>query len=131
MDITVVFSGNKKIDAQVEGFTIQTDQPVAGGGDGSAPSPYQVFLASLAACAGIYVVGFLQNRDLPLEGVRLVQHHFYDPTTRRLTKIEHEIFLPPSFPEKYREALARVVGMCAVKKTIMDPPEIEVKITPA
>lgn len=123
MSMTVSFPGNKRVDVAVGGFIIQTDQPVAGGGEGSAPDPFTTFLASIAACAGIYVLGFCQARQISTEGLRLVQHHERDPQTRRLTRVRLEIEAPPGFPPQYLPALRNSAGHCAVKRAMLDPPE--------
>ena len=77
--IEVSFPGGKRVDARVGGFTMATDQPTELGGDGSAPAPFDLFLASIATCAGIYVLGFCQARGLATDGLALVQHHEVDP----------------------------------------------------
>jgi ribosomal protein S12 methylthiotransferase accessory factor len=109
MEIKITFPGGKKVDAEVADMTVRTDQPVKYGGDGTAPSPFEHFLASIGTCAGIFVLGFCQKRDIP-----------------KLGKIVININLPAGFPEKYRDAVVRVADQCAVKKTIMEPPEFEV-----
>jgi ribosomal protein S12 methylthiotransferase accessory factor len=127
LEIQVTHGGGKKIDAQVSGFTIHTDQSPKGGGEGSAPEPFVLFLSSLATCAGIYVVGFCQARNIPTEGIRLVQDHDFDPKTGKLAKISLRVELPPDFPEKYRDAVARAAASCTVKKTLETPPEMVVE----
>lgn len=122
MDIHVVFPGGKRVDAVVGTHVIRTDQPVAQGGQDSAPAPYDLFLASLATCAGIYVVGFCQARGIPTDGIELVQHA--EPDTIRL-----ELRLPPEFPARYRDAVARAAEGCKVKKTLAHPPTITVTTT--
>jgi ribosomal protein S12 methylthiotransferase accessory factor len=129
MDIHVSFPGQKRIDAQVGSFTVHTDQPVSGGGEGSAPEPFALFLASLATCAGIYVVGFCQARGIPTERIRLVQRSENDPKTGRLLKVTIEVQVPPEFPERYRDAVARAAAACKVKKTLAAPPDFEVATT--
>ena len=129
MEMTITFPGGKRVDAQVGPHTIRTDQSREGGGEGSAPEPFVTFLASLGTCAGIYVLGFCQARNLPTEGIRLVQKHEFNPVTHRLEKIRIEVQVPPSFPEKYRPAVQRAADLCAVKKTILAPPEFEVVTT--
>jgi putative redox protein len=126
MDINVTFPGGKKVDANVNGFTIKTDQSPAGGGEGSAPEPFLLFLASLSTCAGIYVLGFCQSRGIDSEGISLTQHHIAGPEGG-IGKIEISINVPASFPEKYHSALVRVASQCAVKKILQNPPEIETK----
>ena len=122
MDIEVIFPGGKRVDAFVGTHVIHTDQPVAQGGEDSAPAPFDLFLASLATCAGIYVVGFCQARGIPTEDIRLVQH--VDPDAIRL-----EVQLPASFPERYRDAVARAAEGCKVKKLLAHPPAITVTAT--
>lgn len=126
MEITVTFTGNKKTSAQVGQHTVLTDQSVTSGGDGSSPAPFSLFLASLASCAGIYVVYFCEKRDIPLDTIKVIQRDERDPATHKVTKITLEIVLPADFPEKYKKALLHTVDLCAVKKTMLDPPEFEV-----
>ncbi|MBI5645417.1 MAG: OsmC family protein [Ignavibacteriae bacterium] len=126
MDMKIVFPGNKKVHALYNGFEISTDQPMAGGGDGSAPTPFDTFLASLGTCAGIYVLGFCQQRGLSTEGIELTQRMHFDPLKRMIGRIDIEISVPPDFPEKYRDALVNAASLCAVKKHMQDPPEFEI-----
>lgn len=126
MDIEVTFPGGKRVDARVGAFTVQTDQPVGGGGEGSAPAPFDVFLASIATCAGIYVLGFCQARGLPTDGVRLRQRMTVDEATHLPTDIAIDIELPAGFPEKYRPAIVRAAEGCKVKKTIAAQPTFTV-----
>ncbi|MDF1561578.1 MAG: OsmC family protein [Deltaproteobacteria bacterium] len=122
----VSFPGGKRVDAHFDGFTIQTDQSVAGGGEASAPEPFATFLASLATCAGIYVLGFCQARELPTEGISLTQTTERDPETKLLSRVKIDIHVPPGFPEQYHTALQRVANKCLVKRTILEPPEFEI-----
>ena len=123
----VTFPGGKKVDASYNGFTIATDQAVDSGGDGAAPEPFDYFLSSIATCAGIYVLGFCQRRNIPNEGVRLVQCWERDEKSRRITTIRIAIEVPPGFPEKYHKALIRAAAQCSVKKTMEDPPDFIVE----
>lgn len=129
MDMTITFPGGKRVDAHLMGHTIHTDQARESGGDGSAPEPYVTFLAALGTCAGIYVLGFCQARNLPTEGISLVQHHDFNPVTHRLEHVTIEVRVPSSFPEKYRKAVQRAADMCAVKRTILEPPTFDVVTT--
>jgi ribosomal protein S12 methylthiotransferase accessory factor len=126
MDIEITFPGGKRVDAQVGGFTVATDQPVTSGGGGSAPAPFDLFLASLATCAGIYVVGFCQTRGIPTDHLRILQRSESDPTTGRLLRVTLEVRVPPDFPAQYRDAVARAAASCKVKKTLANPPAFEV-----
>jgi putative redox protein len=126
MEIKITFPGGEKVNAEIGGHIIATDQPGADGEEGSAPSPFDYFLASLGTCAGIYVLSFCQHRQIATEGLALTQHMEFatDPDgKRRLARVAIEIDLPPGFPEKYRNAIVKAAELCTVKKVIMDPPE--------
>ncbi len=126
MSIKIVLSGNKRVDAIMpSGFIIRTDQPVKEGGDGTAPAPFELFLASIGTCAGIYIVGFCESRNIPYEGIEIEQKLIYDPIQKKISKIVLEIVVPRDFPEKYHGALLNAVNLCAVKKTIENKPEFE------
>ncbi len=125
--MSVTFPGGKRVDASYDGFEIATDQAVDAGGDGSAPEPFDYFLASIATCAGIYVLGFCQKRNIPYAGVRLVQSWERDEKSRRITTVRINIEVPPGFPEKYHKALIRAANQCSVKKTMENPPNFVVK----
>jgi putative redox protein len=127
MDMTIDFPGGARVDAHFKSYTVHTDQPVQAGGDASAPTPFEIFLAALGTCAGIYVLGFCRQRNLPTEGIRLVQSVRMNPATSLAEKISLDIQLPPDFPEKYREAVIRTAEQCKVKKHFETPPEVEVK----
>jgi ribosomal protein S12 methylthiotransferase accessory factor len=130
-DIEVTFPGGKRVDAQVGPFVVRTDQPVEAGGAGSAVAPFDLFLASLATCAGIYVLGFCQARGLPTEGIRLRQHVDVDPATKLPGHVRLELTLPASFPDKYRAAVVRAAEGCKVKKTMAAAPVIDVVVAQA
>ena len=125
-EITVTYPGGKRVDAAFDGFRVETDQSEKNGGAGAAPEPFELFLASLATCAGIYVLGFCQKRDIPTDGVRLVQRVERDPEGKIVT-ITIRIEVPPQVPEKYHDALVRVAAKCAVKKTIETPPAFAIE----
>ena len=130
MEMKISFPGGKKVNAEFDGMTVETDQPVKVGGDGTAPPPYQLFLASIGTCAGIYVLSFCQERKISTEGLEITQRmEFAQGLTggTRLGRIVLEIRLPEGFPEKYVKAVEKVAGGCAVKKTILDPPEFEIR----
>lgn len=128
MDMIVTFPGGKRVDAQYKGFTIHTDQSAANGGDASAPEPFDLFLASIAACAGIYVLEFCRHRSIPAENIRLVQKTERNSETRMIEKITIELFVPPEFPVKYKDAVVRAAQLCSVKKHLHQPPEFSILI---
>jgi putative redox protein len=126
MIMTIDFPGGTRVAARFGGFTIETDLPHDAGGEGSAPTPFETFLASLGTCAGIYVLGFCRQRGIPVEGIRLVQHAGINPVTGLAENISLDIQLPPDFPEGYKAAVIRAAEQCKVKKHFENPPEIEV-----
>jgi ribosomal protein S12 methylthiotransferase accessory factor len=130
-DIEVSFPGGKRVDAHIGDFVVQTDQPAELGGNGSAVAPYDLFLASVATCAGIYVLGFCQARGLSTDGLALHQHADIDPATKLPSRIQLELRLPVTFPEKYIAAIVRAAEGCKVKKTLAAPPVIEIAAIPA
>ena len=127
MEMTVTFPGGTRVDAQFGPHTIRTDQPPHAGGEGSAPAPFSLFLASIGTCAGIYVLGFCRQRGLPTDGIQIVQRMEPDPRTGMIGKVELDIQVPPEFPDKYRDALVRAASQCAVKKHLETPPTFEVR----
>ena len=125
-DIEVTFPGGKRVDANLDGRVVYTDQPASQGGEDSAPAPFDLFLASIATCAGIYVLGFCQARNLSTDGLALRQHVDVDPETKLPQRVRIDIQLPDGFPERYRAAIARAAENCKVKKTIAAAPIFEV-----
>ena len=126
-EMIVTFGEGKKVDAEYGGFAIHTDQSPKSGGEGSAPEPFTLFLASIGTCAGIFVSSFCHSRGISTKGIRLVQTHFFKESGHGIGKIEIAIEVPRSFPEKYRDAVINAANLCAVKKHIQDPPEFVVK----
>jgi len=125
--MTITLPGGARVDAHTGHYTIRTDQPPQAGGEGSAPAPFTLFLASIGTCAGIYVLGFCKQRGLPTEGIEIRQRVEPDPQTGMIGKVYLDIQVPPDFPEKYREALVRAASQCAVKKHLERPPRFEVR----
>ena len=127
MEMIIDFPGGARVDAQFGPYTVNTDQPPMGGGEGSAPTPFAVFLSSLGTCAGIYVLGFCKQRGLSTDGIRIVQRAVGDPVNRGMVgTIQLEIQVPSDFPEKYYDALVRSAEQCAVKKHFENPPSFEI-----
>lgn len=126
MPMQISFPGGVSVAAQLDSFQVLTDQPVAAGGDGSAPSPYDLFLASIGTCAGFFALRFCQQRDLPTEGLGLSLDYRRHPETKALQQVDIKIKLPTGFPEKYRPAIIKATDQCAVKKALLEPPEFSV-----
>jgi putative redox protein len=122
MEMMIDFPGGSRVDAHFGPFTVATDQPPVA----SAPSPFEIFLASIGTCAGIYVLGFCQQRGLPTQGIRILERIHRNPMTGMVETIGLEIQVPPEFPEKYRDSLIRSAELCAVKKHLEKPPKFDV-----
>ncbi len=125
-EILVTLPGGRRVDAQLGAHLVRTDQPRESGGDDGAPSPFQLFLASIGTCAGIFVQGFCQKRGLPFERIRILERPSY-AADGTLTGVDLDIQVPPDFPEKYHHALVRVADQCSVKKAIQVQPKFAVR----
>lgn len=126
--IDIRFPGGKCVDATIDGRVIRTDQSTDHGGTGSAPEPFDLFLASLATCAGLYVLVFCQTRGIPTSDLRLEQEQVFEDG--KLRRIVLRVLLPAGFPEKYVDAVRAAAAGCKVKKTLLAPPEVEVVAIP-
>jgi putative redox protein len=126
-DMEIYFPGGKRVYADYKGFTVETDQPVIAGGDGSAPAPFDLFMASIGTCAGIYLLAFLQKRGLATEDAGVSMSRGVDPETGMVSRITLDLHLPAGFPEKYRDAVVRAVEQCAVKRHLHQPPSFDVR----
>jgi ribosomal protein S12 methylthiotransferase accessory factor len=129
-ELKVVFPGNYKINVEYKGFTVKTDQPVRDGGDDTAPSPFDYFLASLAACAGYYALAFCKERQIPTGGLGVTMTTERGEVSKMIDKISIVVDVPAGFPEKYRFALLKAVDHCTVKAHMMKPPQFEVVARP-
>jgi putative redox protein len=124
MEIT--FDGGKVVTAHTHGHILRTDQPLDNGGGNTAPAPFDLFLASIGTCAGIYVKSFCDNRNIPADGIKIIQSHEWDQETGLPINIKLDIKLPADFPEKYKASLIHVADLCKVKKTMANPPKFEI-----
>ena len=122
MEMEISFPGGARVDANFGGFTVKTDQPPVA----SAPTPFATFLASIGTCAGIYVLGFCQQRGIPTKDIKIIQRMHSDRMTGLVGQIDLEIQLPPDFPAKYKDAVIRSAEQCAVKKHLEHPPVFNV-----
>jgi putative redox protein len=124
MEIT--FDGGKVITAHTHGHAIRTDQPLDSGGTNSAPTPFDLFMASIGTCAGVYIKSFCDNRKIPTDGIKIIQTSQFNKETGLPTNIKIDIKVPVDFPEKYKASLIHVADLCTVKKTMLNPPVFEV-----
>jgi len=129
-DLKVVFGENYRIDVEYKGFTVKTDQPVRDGGDGTAPSPFDYFLVSLAACAGYYALAFCKERKLATEGLSVSMATERGEASKMIDKVTVTLGLPAGFPEKYRFAIVKAVDHCTVKAHIQRAPQFEIVVAP-
>jgi putative redox protein len=125
-DMNIYFPGGKRVYADYGDYTIETDQPVRGGGDGSAPAPFDLFLASIGTCAGIFALGFMQQRGIDPAGSNIAMSMEYDPMKGLISKVHLELTLPPYFPDKYRAAIINAMNLCTVKKHLHEPPAFDI-----
>lgn len=123
--LTVEFPGGMRVDAKLKNFTIKNDQPVTSGGEGSAPTPFELFLASIASCAGTYALSFCRNKGIDTKGMRLSMDVERSKETGMVSKVNIDLKLPEGFPEKYRSAIINSMNLCTVKKHMENPPQFE------
>lgn len=125
-ELIITIPSKRRVDAQLGTHVVHTDQPLDNGGEDSAPSPFNLFLASIGTCAGIFVQGFCAKREIDPSRIRIVEHPHYDEQGT-LKDVTLDLQLPADFPERYREAVLRVVEQCSVKKAIAAQPTFTVK----
>lgn len=123
--IEISFPGGAQVDAKVREFTVRTDQPDSAGGSNTAPTPFELFLASLGTCAGIYAVGFCEQRDITTEGLSLKMETFRNPETGLVGDVVMNLTVPKGFPTKYESAIIKSMELCAVKKHLAHPPSFK------
>lgn len=127
-EMFITLDGRRRVTAHVGDHEIHTDQAVQNGGEDSAPTPYELFLASIGACAGVYVQGFCSTRGIDSSSIVIREWPRYDESGT-LRAVELAIELPANFPPRYQEALVRVVEQCSVKRAIAARPEFQVRIS--
>ena len=128
MDLEIKFLEDRRVEAHYLGNKVLCDTSEKEGGLGEMPTPGAYFLISLATCTSLYVQGFCANREIPTKDIIMKQFMTWSEDGHKLERIDTEIKLPPDFPAKYEKAIKRVADMCFVKKTILDPPEMELTV---
>lgn len=124
--IEIGFPKGKKVSASIKGFTIDTDQPIAEGGGGENPSPFDLFLSSIATCTGFYALRFCESKNIEMQGMKLTLDTKRNSETGMISNIDLRLTLPKDFPAKYEKAIIRSMNLCSVKKHMMDPPEFNI-----
>ena len=127
-EMEISFAGGQKVYADYKGFTIQTDQSAKDGGDNSAPTPSDLFFASLGTCSGLYALRFCEKRKIDTENLKISLELQSNPKTHMVEKIVFKLNLPPEFPPKYTSALIKSMSLCYVKKHLEQPPQFEFDI---
>lgn len=129
MELKVTLEGNKKVSTHIGDHLIMTDQPEKQGGTNTAPAPYDLFLASIATCAGFYIQSYCENKGIDSSGIELTLSVTRDEK-KAINGFITTIHVPEEIPEKLHGALKKVAAQCAVKKTIMNNPEFIVETVP-
>lgn len=127
MEIKVNFLDNLRLEAKFDDFTVITDQPIRYKGDGSAPSPFDYFLASSALCAAYFVRVYCLARDIPTENIRLSQNNIVDPENRYNQIFKIQVELPEDISPKHREGILRSIDRCTVKKVVQTNPDFQIE----
>ena len=126
MEMEIEYPGGKRVRSTYNGFAVDTDQPKKEGGSGAAPTPFDLFLASIGTCAGFYVISFCDNRKIPTKNIRITLRFDRNKKSHLMEKIDIDIYLPDDFPDKYRKPVIRAAEKCTVKRNILHPPIIQV-----
>ncbi|MFY8299589.1 OsmC domain/YcaO domain-containing protein [Pseudoalteromonas sp. SS15] len=127
MEIKVNFLDNLRIEAKFDDFSIIADQPIRYKGDGSAPSPFDYFLASSAMCAAYFIKVYCNARDIPTDGIRVAQNNIVDPENRYNQIFKIQVEIPEHISERDREGMLRAVDRCTVKKVIQTGPDFQLE----
>ncbi len=127
MEINVNFLDNLRLEAKFDDFTVVTDQPIRYKGDGSAPSPFDYFLASSALCAAYFVRVYCLARNIPTENIRLSQNNIVDPENRYNQIFKIQVELPEDISDKDRQGILRSIDRCTVKKVVQTGPTFEIE----
>ena len=127
MEIKVNFLNNLRLEAKFDDFTVVADQPIRYKGDGSAPGPFDYFLASSALCAAYFVKLYCQARDIPTENIRLSQNNIVDPENRYKQMFKIQVELPEDMSDKDRQGILRSVERCTVKRVVQNNPDFVIE----
>ena len=128
MIVELNFPGGLEVGAQYKGFTILTDQPERNGGTGKSPSPFDLFVVSIATCVGYYVLRFCREREIETNGLAVTLEPKRPPDSKHTSRMRIDVTLPENFPDKYFSAVRRAIDQCSVKRHILDPPDFEIEV---
>lgn len=127
MEIKVNFLDNLRLEAKFDDYTVIADQPIRYKGDGSAPSPFDYFLASSAMCAAYFVKVYCKARDIPTDDIHISQNNIVDPENRYNQIFQIQVELPESISDKDRQGILRAIDRCTVKKVVQEGPEFKIE----
>jgi ribosomal protein S12 methylthiotransferase accessory factor len=127
MEIKVNFLDKLRLEAKFDDFTVIADQPIRYKGDGSAPGPFDYFLASSALCAAYFVKLYCDTRNIPTENIRLSQNNIVDPENRYAQIFKIQVELPADISDKDRQGILRSIDRCTVKKVVQQGPEFVIE----
>ena len=127
MEIKVNFLDNLRLEAKFDDFTVIADQPIRYKGDGSAPSPFDYFLASSALCAAYFIKVYCKARDISTDNIRLSQNNIVDPEDRYNQIFQINVELPDDISEKDKKGILRSIERCTVKKVVQTGPEFKIE----
>lgn len=125
VSMEISFPGGKRVYSEYKEFTIKTDQSKKDGGENTAPTPSDLFFASIGTCTGLYALRFCESRHIDTKELKLNLELQSNHKTHMIEKIIFKIDLPPEFPEKYTSALIKSMNLCYVKKHLQQPPQFE------
>ena len=128
MQVNIRFLENLKVEARFDDYTLIADQPIRYKGNGTAPGPFDYFLASSAMCAAYFVKVYCIARNIPTEDIRLTQNNIIAPENRYKQSINIQVELPESISEHDREGILKSIDRCTVKKVIQQGPDFNIEI---
>ena len=118
----------KKLEMEIRGHKVMTDQTINGGGDDTAPTPTEFMIASLAACIGVYAVNYAESRNVPLDSLTVDVETERAKNPTRISRFDLTVTIPPSFPQDHHKKLLRVMHYCMVHNTMQNPPEVNIDL---
>jgi uncharacterized OsmC-like protein len=125
----IEYLGGMKLIARHQGFEVLSDQPAENGGDNTAMTPTQLFVASLAMCVGVYVLVFAKRHDLPVEGMKIESDYQMAKDPYRVGAIQVKVIMPQAVSDAHRAALQRAAEGCVVHNAFHHPPDTTITVT--
>lgn len=124
----ISFPGNKKVNVNYKNFIIKTDQPLEKGGNNTNPDPFSLFISSIGACTGFYILSFCNERNIPIDDIELILRTNKNNQNNMIEEINIDIMTKKSFPDKYVKSIIKVANLCTVKKHLESQPKINISL---